>query len=39
MTTDDAVLESKSAFVRTPNLVRLAQGGMRFVNPYAASPP
>ena len=36
---DDAVPESKSAFVRTPNLERLAQGGMRFANIFAPSPP
>ena len=35
---DDAVPESKSAFVRTPNLEKLAQGGMRFANYYAPSP-
>src|SRR5512146_2763225 len=35
---DDAVPESKSAFVRTPNLERLAQSGMRFANFYALSP-
>ena len=33
--TDDAVAESKNAFVRTPNLERLAAGGMRFANFYA----
>jgi hypothetical protein len=36
--TDDAVSESKSAFVRTPNLEKLAQSGMRFANFYAPSP-
>lgn len=35
---DDAVTESKSAFVRTPNFETLAKGGMRFANFYAASP-
>jgi len=35
---DDAVPASKSAFVRTPNLEKLAQGGMRFANFYAPSP-
>ncbi len=35
---DDAVPASKSAFVRTSNLEKLAQGGMRFANFYAASP-
>ena len=35
---DDAVPESKSACVRTPNLETLAQGGMRFANFYAPSP-
>ncbi len=35
---DDAVLASKSTFVRTPNLERLAAGGMRFANFYASSP-
>ncbi len=35
---DDAVPESRSAFVRTPNLEKLAQGGMRFANFYAPSP-
>jgi arylsulfatase A-like enzyme len=35
---DDAVPESKSAVARTPNLERLAQGGMRFANYYAPSP-
>ena len=34
---DDAVLDSKSAFVRTPNLEKLAREGMRFANFYAAS--
>ncbi len=35
---DDAVPESKSAVVRTPNLEALARGGMRFANFYAPSP-
>ena len=35
---DDAVPESKSAFVRTPNLEMLAQCGMRFANFYTPSP-
>ena len=35
---DDAVPESKSAFVRTPNLEKLAAGGLRFANFYAPSP-
>lgn len=35
---DDAVPESKSAFVRTPNFEKLAQGGMRFADFYAPSP-
>jgi arylsulfatase A-like enzyme len=35
---DDAVPGSKSAFVRTPNLEKLAQSGMRFANFYAPSP-
>jgi arylsulfatase A len=35
---DDAVPASKSAFVRTPNLERLAADGMRFANFYAPSP-
>ncbi|MEI7899779.1 MAG: sulfatase-like hydrolase/transferase [bacterium] len=35
---DDAVPASKSAFVRTPNIEKLAQGGMRFANFYAPSP-
>jgi len=35
---DDAVPESKSAFIRTPNLEKLAAGGMRFANFYAPSP-
>ncbi len=35
---DDAVPESKSAFVRTPNLEKVAQGGMRLANFYAPSP-
>ncbi len=35
---DDAVPASKSAFVRTPNLEKLAASGMRFANFYAASP-
>ena len=38
MQMDDAVPESKSADVSTPNLETLAQGGMRFANFYAASP-
>ena len=35
---DDAVPESKSAFVRTPNLEKFAQDGIRFANFYAPSP-
>ena len=35
---DDEVPASKSAFVRTPNLEKLAAGGMRFANFYAPSP-
>ena len=35
---DDAVPESKSALVRTPNFEKLAQAGMRFANFYAPSP-
>jgi len=35
---DDTVPGSKSAFVRTPNFEKLAQGGMRFANFYAPSP-
>ena len=35
---DDAVPESKSFIARTPNLEKLAAGGMRFANFYAASP-
>src|SRR5512146_3331453 len=35
---DDAVPQSKSASVQTPNLERLAQAGMRFANFYAPSP-
>ena len=35
---DDAVPESRSAVVRTPNLEKLAAGGIRFANFYAASP-
>jgi len=35
---DDTVAASKSAFVRTPNLEKLAAGGMRFANFYAPSP-
>lgn len=35
---DDAVPESKSVVARTPNLERLAQGGMRFANFLAPSP-
>jgi hypothetical protein len=31
---DDAVPASKSALVRTPNLEKLAAGGMRFANFY-----
>ncbi len=35
---DDAVPASKSAFVRTPNLEKLAAGGMRFADFYVPSP-
>ena len=35
---DDAVPGLRSAFVRTPNLAKLAAGGMRFANFYASSP-
>ena len=35
---DNLVPESKSSFVRTPNLEKLAAGGMRFANFYAPSP-
>ena len=35
---DDAVPGSKSSFVRTPSLEKLAQDGMRFANFYAPSP-
>ncbi len=35
---EDAVPASKSAFVRTPNLEKLAAGGMRFASFYAPSP-
>ncbi|MCX6892169.1 MAG: sulfatase [Verrucomicrobia bacterium] len=35
---DDAVPGSRSDFVRTPNLEKLAQGGMRFASFYAPSP-
>jgi arylsulfatase A len=35
---DDAVPASKNAFVRTPNLEKLAADGMRFANFYAPSP-
>ncbi|MCX6895184.1 MAG: sulfatase-like hydrolase/transferase [Verrucomicrobia bacterium] len=35
---DDAVPASRSASVRTPNLEKLAAGGMRFADFYAASP-
>ncbi|MEP6668388.1 MAG: sulfatase [Chthoniobacter sp.] len=35
---DDAVPASKSDFVHTPNLEKLAAGGMRFADFYAASP-
>jgi hypothetical protein len=35
---DNAVPASKSAFSRTPNLERLAAGGMRFANFYAPLP-
>lgn len=35
---DDSVPTSKSAFVRTPNLEKLAAGGTRIANFYAPSP-
>jgi arylsulfatase A-like enzyme len=35
---DDAVPASKSALAHTPNLEKLAAGGMRFADFYAASP-
>ena len=35
---DDAVPGSKSDFVRTPNMEKLAAGGMRMANFYASSP-
>ena len=35
---DDAVPQSRSSVVRTPNLENLAQGGMRFADFYAPSP-
>jgi arylsulfatase A-like enzyme len=35
---DDAVPGSKSPLAHTPNLERIAAGGMRFANFYAASP-
>jgi len=35
---DDAVPTSKSDYVRTPTLEKLAQGGMRFAKFYAPSP-
>jgi arylsulfatase A len=35
---DDTVHTSKSSFIQTPNLERLAREGMRFANAYAASP-
>src|SRR5262249_44757052 len=35
---DDTVPASKSSFIQTPNLERLAREGMRFANAYAASP-
>lgn len=35
---DDTVAASKSSFIQTPNLERLAKEGMRFANAYAASP-
>jgi arylsulfatase A len=35
---DDAVPASKSSFIQTPSLARLAKEGMRFANAYAASP-
>jgi arylsulfatase A-like enzyme len=34
---DDTVPASKSSFIQTPNLERLAKEGMRFANAYAAS--
>jgi len=35
---DDTVPASKSSFIQTSNLERLAREGMRFANAYAASP-
>jgi arylsulfatase A len=35
---DDTVHASKSSFIQTPNLERLAREGMRFADAYAASP-
>src|SRR6266851_1568474 len=35
---DEAVPGSKSGLAHTPNLEKLAAGGMRFANFYAASP-
>jgi arylsulfatase A-like enzyme len=35
---DESIAQSKSAFVRTPNLETLAKDGMRFAEFYAASP-
>ena len=35
---DDAVPNSKSSFLRTPNFERLAREGMRLANFYAPSP-
>jgi arylsulfatase A len=35
---DDAVPESRSTFIRTPNFEKLAAGGMRFADFYAPSP-
>ena len=35
---DDAVADSKSRFVRTPNMEKLAQAGMRLASFYAPSP-
>src|SRR5947209_5104468 len=35
---DDAIPASKSTLAHTPNLEKLAAGGMRFANFYAASP-
>ncbi len=35
---EDGVASSRSAYVRTPELERLAAGGMRFARCYAASP-